>query len=1078
MAKINLTPISASATMWGGEEISSAALDYINSSPLLVQYLNNYQSEVDAKTALPIGLYVPVGNNNPLDSNGEETTAVGSQIQILLGNAIWAEANSDPLNFVSDLSYEVGKYANFASNQQLFNSLGNLSPNDPNFNTMAGILGGIAEGQSQAFSFQVQQQVYTNKGIDSGFIINGDGTNHAGGIIQAVLDNAWTNGGLAGLPTADANNALIQAAFSELGSYNAIVNQSFPEYYSSNPALLGGMYALSNYSGVVTNQSVLDNNIIVNYSNGSIASASLGLTNGESEQIYFSGSQVSSSTYSVSGNIVENISYVHNSDGTYSSIVTDELGNVISNEEFSGLGSEVQTFTDPSSTANINASGVSLTTNASSIDINGQDFNENIFGSDKIIAAEDGDVVNISGDNNVISGSLSGDVFTLSGSDNQLNGSGSTILVAQNSLSEDFVGSNNVVSDVDGSSGGSSFGISGQNDIVNASNDTVYGQDNDTFTVNGAGNTITNGVDSTTSINGNNDNLSYIGSGSTVGISGQNDIVTGSSITVDGEDNDSLSVWGSGNSIADGLNSTTNVFGSDNNLYYAGSGSTVNVSGQNDIITGSSITVDGEDGDSLSVWGSGNSIADGLNSTTNLFGNGNDLYYAGSGSTVNVSGQNDTITGSSITVDGEDNDSLSIWGSGDYIANGLASTTSIFGSGDDLYYAGSGSTINVAGYNDILSGSGIQINGADGDSLSVYGAGDRIADGNGSTTYINGNNDVLVYAGTGSFVGVDGEDDNIDISGDTIDFSGDAAGDIVDGSGDSGTGWSGVDYIDDGSGNGGGYGYGYYGGYGFSGSRADVTEKLSSNVAAIAQFDQSQGNGIAAMAAQNGLAQAAEMSRDTEAASGAGPNVLEGARWNVPTITWSFNDTSGSQGSQYESEIEQAFATWAAASGLNFEEVSSTASSDISINWADLNTATTGEVGYTTFKAANGVIAAGASIELESPTQDGFVSSANGDQIYSGAEATFYQTVLHEIGHALGLADNADTSSIMNYDLTSSNQTLDQTDINAIQALYGASAQTTALIQAMAGGATNAGAAVSSPVDQASMQTQLLAAAH
>ncbi|KKJ06459.1 hypothetical protein XF14_10765 [Burkholderia gladioli] len=383
--------------------------------------------------------------------------------------------------------------------------------------------------------------------------------------------------------------------------------------------------------------------------------------------------------------------------------------------------------------------------------------------------------------------------------------------------------------------------------------------------------------------------------------------------------------------------------------------------------------------------------------------------------------------------------------------------------------------MDINGQGNSVSGSDITVNGSDDASFSVWGNGNSITDGNDSSTYIYGNSDVLSYAGTGSYVGVTGQDDDINANGDTIDFTGYTTGDIVEGTDDTGTGWSGVDYINQGSY---GYGYGYFGEYGFSGDRSTITNKLASDIAAIAQFDQSQGNTVAATAAQHGFAQAAEMSQDAQTSAGSGPNVLEGARWDAPTITWSFSGASDPQEAQYESSIEQAFSTWAAASGLQFQEVSSSASTDISINWADLNTASTGEVGYTTFKAAHGVIASGASINLESTDQDAMTSSADGGQIYAGTDATFYQTVLHEIGHALGLADNADSGSVMNYDLTSGNRTLDQTDIDAIQALYGSSAQTAALIQAMAGGTAGSAGATATPVEQASMQTQLLAGAH
>jgi len=57
---------------------------------------------------------------------------------------------------------------------------------------------------------------------------------------------------------------------------------------------------------------------------------------------------------------------------------------------------------------------------------------------------------------------------------------------------------------------------------------------------------------------------------------------------------------------------------------------------------------------------------------------------------------------------------------------------------------------------------------------------------------------------------------------------------------------------------------------------------------------------------------------------------------------------------------------------------------------------------------------------------------------YSGTAATLEQVIQHEIGHALGLADDSDPNSIMYYELTANNPTLDSTDIAGIQALYAA----------------------------------------
>ncbi|GLQ98528.1 matrixin family metalloprotease [Dyella mobilis] len=80
-------------------------------------------------------------------------------------------------------------------------------------------------------------------------------------------------------------------------------------------------------------------------------------------------------------------------------------------------------------------------------------------------------------------------------------------------------------------------------------------------------------------------------------------------------------------------------------------------------------------------------------------------------------------------------------------------------------------------------------------------------------------------------------------------------------------------------------------------------------------------------------------------------------------------------------------------------------------------------------------------IYLEDPNQDALVSQASGDATYAGTNATFEQTALHEIGHALGLASNTDVNSIMYYALTADNGTLDASDVSNIQKLYGLPAQ-------------------------------------
>jgi hypothetical protein len=87
------------------------------------------------------------------------------------------------------------------------------------------------------------------------------------------------------------------------------------------------------------------------------------------------------------------------------------------------------------------------------------------------------------------------------------------------------------------------------------------------------------------------------------------------------------------------------------------------------------------------------------------------------------------------------------------------------------------------------------------------------------------------------------------------------------------------------------------------------------------------------------------------------------------------------------------------------------------------------------------------------------------DELHSGhwLRFTLRQTVLDEIitqiGHALGLGDNANPNSIMYYEATGSNQTLDGTDIAGVQSLYGPAHQQ--LVQAMAGFGADLSAAAS-----------------
>ena len=187
------------------------------------------------------------------------------------------------------------------------------------------------------------------------------------------------------------------------------------------------------------------------------------------------------------------------------------------------------------------------------------------------------------------------------------------------------------------------------------------------------------------------------------------------------------------------------------------------------------------------------------------------------------------------------------------------------------------------------------------------------------------------------------------------------------------------------------------------------------------------------------------------------PIPYEGATWSRGSaITWSIANRpgtpespfSGYMGSQYEPFVQQAFRTWAAASGLTFQKVADSDQADIRLGWGEFNTSSTGVVGHTLCLAQSGQFLPGAIIRLEDPSQDSLVAGEGDVLIYSGTNAIFYQVMLHEIGHALGLADNDDPTSVMHYEATGANNSLAINDVAGIRALYGSPTASMAALQA------------------------------
>lgn len=270
-----------------------------------------------------------------------------------------------------------------------------------------------------------------------------------------------------------------------------------------------------------------------------------------------------------------------------------------------------------------------------------------------------------------------------------------------------------------------------------------------------------------------------------------------------------------------------------------------------------------------------------------------------------------------------------------------------------------------------------------------------------------------------------------------------AGGDYGDGSGGDGSGGDGSG--GDGSGSGGGYGDGGYDDGGYQFTRA--TKLKGVDIGAIARLDKALGESGAAAAAERAHKQAIEL------ASGHDPHrtasQLENGKWALPQtgakiVTWSLATLAGPKaapfssymGSHYATEVKKAFTAWAKATGITFKEVADGASADIRVGFGNFDTAKSGVAGYTSFRDKNGAIQAGAVIRVEDPSQDPLVHGASGGLHYSKSGINLQQLLEHEIGHAIGFANNADPNSIMYYMGSDTLHGLDAADKQAAKSLY------------------------------------------
>ena len=547
----------------------------------------------------------------------------------------------------------------------------------------------------------------------------------------------------------------------------------------------------------------------------------------------------------------------------------------------------------------------------------------------------------------------------------------------------------------------------------------------------------------------------------TATVSGSGDTLTfGNNCTVS-------ATSGSGDTFNLGSGANLTSDGQGNNTINAGAGSTLEIGGGmwwRDTVnaSGDQITLD-SGGTSVNVVGGGNAITAGNSSS--LMASGDTITYTGTGDYASLNGSGDTITASnaSLNIAGTPGGATdTITGSGNTISASNSAIT-FAGSGDTLY--GNSNTITAGAENFTVSGYGDTISGSS-DQITLLGNSSIIIQGNTSDSFVSIgiNNTVIDNLANGTSVV-----DNWNSSGteSIIGYTGaDGSGQIIGGGGSGGSGGAG-------------------GSSGYAGNQSTVTSAVGSHLSAVVQYDLNHGELTSVATAQTQYI-AFKQSLTTPEQPGAAAVVLNGAKWNQPVITWSLADNPGTPSapfssymtSDYAATVQEAFGTWAALMpGVKFEQVSDSSQSDIRLGFGDLNSPATSLIGYTTPLSSNGQMLPDSIIRVEDPTQDPLVTGSNGQQMYAGTDASLLQVLTHEIGHTLGLADNADPNSIMYYALSSNNTSLDSTDVAGINSLYGprsnastfSTSSVNQLIQAMATFNTGSGAAETTPLVPAAL---------